>query len=586
MRKLILVIVFIALSLVSVRAFALDCFPGAEGWGVNWSVADWTDTTPDIYHINTLTPDTARSTKSSEAGYTVYNSGLEAALEATGARIVVFDVSGTIQVDAQLNITNPYIIIAGQTAPSPGITIRGATIGIRTHHVLIQHLRFRVGESPTGAEADNRDAMQIEDIGLEDDVNNVVIDHCSLSWSVDETLSFWYDNPEYLTVSNCILSEPLNESIHSAGAHAYGMLLGDNHHYVAIIGNLFAHSRQRCPRITDGTWTVVVNNVIYNWDNSALWWDLDGDPIKSSAVGNVFIKGASSNDLSMYIDADVPDNSEIYYNDNLCPDVVYDDCILNSKGAEVVAEAAPEWPTGFTAMASGSVKASVLANAGARPDDRDTVDTRIVTEVTNETGGVIDCVYYSVADCTGLDTPMACCTGSGTGTCVRNNEAGWPTLTENTTEFSLPANPHTVVDSGYSNLEELIHAYAGCVEGDTTAPVISGGVPSGEQQCTSDPRNISLQITTDELVTCKYDTSDDTYANLSNTFTTTGGTSHSQALSLACNASYTYYCRCQDTCGNANGSSTEVTFSIESSPPPPVNVTGACYGGGVSGGSL
>lgn len=118
---------------------------------------------------------------------------------------------------------------------------------------------------------------------------------------------------------------------------------------------------------------------------------------------------------------------------------------------------------------------------------------------------------------------------------------------------------------------------------DTVAPVISGALPTGEQQCTSDPRNVDIQITTDENATCKYDTADDTYDNLSNTFTTTGTTSHSQTLSLACDASYTYYCRCKDGYDNKNGSSTSITFPIESSPPPPVNVTGSCYGGGGQG---
>ena len=98
---------------------------------------------------------------------------------------------------------------------------------------------------------------------------------------------------------------------------------------------------------------------------------------------------------------------------------------------------------------------------------------------------------------------------------------------------------------------------------DTTAPTISSPLPSGEQTCTSDPRTVSLQITTNENATCKYDTSDTTYDLMANTFGTTGGTTHSQTSGdLDCDDSYTYYCRCADGSGNKNSSSTQISFSI------------------------
>lgn len=97
---------------------------------------------------------------------------------------------------------------------------------------------------------------------------------------------------------------------------------------------------------------------------------------------------------------------------------------------------------------------------------------------------------------------------------------------------------------------------------DSTAPVISNVLPTGSHECTGDPRNIDLTCTTDESATCKYDTSDVAYASMGDTFGTTGSTSHSETLNLACDDSYTYYIRCIDGLSNANGSSSTASFSI------------------------
>ena len=105
-----------------------------------------------------------------------------------------------------------------------------------------------------------------------------------------------------------------------------------------------------------------------------------------------------------------------------------------------------------------------------------------------------------------------------------------------------------------------VYGYAG--GGDTTPPVISSPLPEGSQSCVSDPRDVTLQLTTDENATCKYGTSDVAYASLPNTFTTTGTTSHSTTVLSACGYSYTYYVRCQDSSGNANTASTQIGYSV------------------------
>jgi hypothetical protein len=115
---------------------------------------------------------------------------------------------------------------------------------------------------------------------------------------------------------------------------------------------------------------------------------------------------------------------------------------------------------------------------------------------------------------------------------------------------------------------------------DTTAPVVSGGSPSTEQECTSDPRSVTVAVTTNEAATCRMATSDMAYGSMTDVFTTTGGTSHSESKSLSCGETYNYYVRCSDTSGNANSSSTLISFSIE-----PANVPRGFHGSGVFAGA-
>src|SRR5690606_36956468 len=139
-----------------------------------------------------------------------------------GPRVCVFEVSGTIRLSRDLILRNPNITIAGQTAPSPGIMFRGGGLLIKTSDVLVQHLRFRPGDDPGGVPPENRDALKIES---DSPISNIVIDHCSFAWAIDETASLWsgWNN---VVLTNNIFAEALNDSLHPKGAHGYGVLLG------------------------------------------------------------------------------------------------------------------------------------------------------------------------------------------------------------------------------------------------------------------------------------------------------------------------------------------------------------------------
>jgi hypothetical protein len=354
---------------------------------------------------------------------------LRAAIDASGPRIIVFEVSGTIKLKTDLSIKNPYVTLAGQTAPSPGINLRGAGMSITTNNVLVQHIRFRVGDDSDGPNPINRDTIQV--LGG----NNVVIDHVSGCWAIDENMSTWYALNN-VTFSNNLISEPLHNSTHPKGPHGFGLLLGDHAHKVTVVGNLLAHNYYRNPLIKGDVWAVLLNNVIYNGTGSfCVLTDLENSgPILASVVGNHFIAGPNSSSTGKVIafNNSVKAGTKLYSSDNRASNLVH-----SSTPFEV--STPPIWHESLVAKPSSKVEAWVAANAGAHPADRDDVDKRIVNELLSRSGGIIN-------------TP--------------GQVGGWPNLKVNTRPFNVPANPNGDDNgNGYTNIEEILHQFAAKVEG-------------------------------------------------------------------------------------------------------------------------
>ncbi len=192
---------------------------------------------------------------------------LRAAIEAKGPRLVVFEVGGIIDLARKtIRVTEPYLTMAGQTAPHPGITLLRGALAVETHDVVIQHLSVRPG-----------DAGQPRKSGWSPDgiaVNaaaNVIIDHCSATWAVDENLSV--SGPRYqgpaatshdVTIRHCLVAEGLDNSSHEKGPHSKGSLIHDCCRNIAIIANLYAHNADRNPYFKAETTGIIVNNLIYN----------------------------------------------------------------------------------------------------------------------------------------------------------------------------------------------------------------------------------------------------------------------------------------------------------------------------------
>lgn len=419
-------------------AHAVAVLPGAIGHGI----ATPAGRGGTVYRVTTL----AASGEGS----------LRACVDARGPRVCVFEVSGTIRLPDDLTIRNPLLTIAGQTAPSPGITLRGAGLLVKASDVLVQHIRVRPGDDAAGEPVINRDALKIE-APESSPINGVVIDHCTFTWSTDEIASAWqYWNN--ISLLNNIFAEALHESIHPEGKHGFGVLIGPVNGNATLAGNLMASMESRMP-MTAATRTVIVNNVIYNWGNTAIDLQSRGAVTQNSVVGNVFMRGPDTKgDAAIGLRADASTlrpGSKVFLSDNLAPDATSDPwslatSIYGSLRLTDFRSGAPlAWPAGMTTLPTSDnvVRENVLRFSGARPADRDSADRRIVAQVRDGTGRIINCVAPD-----------------GTARCNRNG-GGWPVLAENHRPLTLPANPNGMTASGYTNLEVWLQSMSAQVEG-------------------------------------------------------------------------------------------------------------------------
>jgi len=426
---------------------ALPVIPGGAGFGMETKAGRG----GKVYKVTNLNVDGTGS--------------LKACIDGSVPRTCVFEVSGAIRITSDLIIRNGQLRIAGQTAPSPGIMIRGAAIRITASDVLIQHIRVRTGDDPNGPDPDNRDSLKIEGSAAKP-VRNVVIDHCSFAWSIDELASTWGPH-DSITFTNNIFGEPLNESLHpqydgtGTMAHGYGVLFGPaDGSSITFVGNLLAHIVNRNP-LSRATQLVMVNNLVYNREDTDL--DLqseDGRVSKNSVVGNVFLRGPnfSRPTKPLYIhtsgEYSLIAGSRVYVNDNRAPEgSSYSDTVALTGGNVIpnlmTQTIAPIWNTGLVAQktANSAVYSRVLSYAGARPTDRDSVDKRIVSSVRTRTGQIINCV-----------------SANGTSRCSKNG-GGWPKYAQNHRTLTLPSNQASIASNGYSNLEKWLNSMDKSMDG-------------------------------------------------------------------------------------------------------------------------
>lgn len=337
---------------------------------------------------------------------------LRAALDTKGPRRIVFEVGGVIDLGKEtLVIREPFVTIAGQTAPSPGITIIRGGIDIRAHDVIMQHLRVRPGDN-----GEARGSGFAEDSVSTIAAYNVIIDHCSLTWAVDENLSAsgprftgetpaaWREGTSHrITFSNNILAEGLADSTHPKFEHSKGSLIHDNVSDILIIGNLYAHNLERSPLFKGGVRGAIINNFIYDPGQRAVHYNLQAlewgkvafETGRMTLIGNVLRGGPSTAPGLPFLMLGGDGDVAVYLRDNLAVDRWGNPLPMLGRyttgPARFVRAKAPlDLPADVAPLPATEVERFVLANAGARPWDRDAHDVRVLANAAEGRGEIID----------------------------------------------------------------------------------------------------------------------------------------------------------------------------------------------------
>ena len=357
-------------------------FPGAEGFG-GFTPGGRGGRVIEVTNLNRSGP-----------------GSLQAACDAKGPRIVVFRVSGVIK--SKVRVRQPFITITGQTAPGEGICLRRGMLVINGHDVIVRHLRSRPGDHPLGPIAESRDCIALSGDGA----CNVIIDHCSASWGIDENVQTWGRNRN-VTIQWCIISESLDDSLHPKGPHGKALLIGSGGSTVSVHHCLLAHNFGRNPLVSmrkgkDPLGVVDFrNNVVYN--HGAYTCGEVCGKARVNYVKNLIKMGPNGIKTRPY-GLDIVGNDKrarVYVRDNIWPGMAAgekDHWLMVGNPIGPRGRFAPRTlrlsePVAVPAVITqplAEAYESVLRYAGCTRPVRDVVDARIVAEVRAGTGRIID----------------------------------------------------------------------------------------------------------------------------------------------------------------------------------------------------
>lgn len=336
---------------------------------------------------------------------------LKEALMASGKRTVVFEVGGVIDLQGQSwKVRSPELTVAGQTAPSPGITLIKGELEIAAADVIIQHLMFRPGEygRPKRSGGDH------DGLNTTAGAVRVIVDHCSFSWATDENLSAsgprfqgaspqeWRKNTSHqITFSHNLIYEGLSESVHSKGEHSKGSLIHDNSTEIFIFGNIYASNMERNALFKGGVQAAMVNNLIYNPGRRAIHYNLIGHewgahPHQTGHIallGNVYRQGPDTRAQVPFFSLGGDGDVDLYLEDNLAQDRDGQPVPMigryTSGQARIWQTTSPLLPSGLRRVPAVSLERELMHKAGARPWDRDPVDFKQLSDIAEDRGRII-----------------------------------------------------------------------------------------------------------------------------------------------------------------------------------------------------
>ncbi|MCJ7543594.1 MAG: dockerin type I domain-containing protein [Phycisphaerae bacterium] len=429
-------------------ALAIPAFPGAEGYGGTSSGGRG----GDVYHVTSLADTNTVGT----LRYGINNAP-------TSGRTILFDVAGTLALTNSLSVSKNKITIAGQSAPGQGICLKNYPFKINASNVTVRHIRSRLG-TDLGAQ---EDCMTIEG------GDNVIVDHVSASWSVDEVLSVKQGaTTAHLTVQNCLITEALYDSIHDKGPHSYGSLIRPAvNAWYSWYNNLYADNVSRNPRPGyDTTSPTVVfdfrNNVIYNWLDQAGYTADDGTGLlKMNYVGNYALvgpsgtkayifngSGPSASELQIYQSGNKMDSNKNGVADGTDTGWGMFTNVYDASKMTTPFAMDPNYPAVYTMTADAALQ-NVINCGGAFYWNRDAADANVIAQVTSY--GTAGAIYDTVAEAGGYPT----LTGGSYVLSYDTDRDGMP----NTWETARGLDPSVANNNGdddadgYTDLEEYLN---------------------------------------------------------------------------------------------------------------------------------
>ena len=476
----------------SAQSSSLPVFPGAVGFGTTTVAGSGRGTSPAKTTV-------IKVTNLNDSG----TGSLRACLIASGPRTCVFEVAGYVNLLTKIIVKNPNVSVFGQTAPYPGIQVRDGTIVVQADDVLIQHIASRPGDRnlPTdggnGVQAGDRDGLGVWGVSSSDPVERIVFDHVSVTWGMDESISTYTGangtadgtTPiRNMTISNSIIAEGLNNSNHgdTEGKHSMFSLLGSNTKNITYYRNLVANSNGRHIRMKSNSDVEFLNNYVYNFANTSTsgynQWNMDysssGTGNRINFMNNYYRRGPTTADTAspvFYYSSSTPTASKVYVSHNISTNTRPTDSgsewlIANANGKGLPASMQALSPAFTLSNAAQSLVLptgllSILEpTVGARPWNRYPHDTRIVKEVSTNTGSHKDCTTTKTCCLTGTGGSGFCPTPGrilidGSIKDTSNPKDAWSPIPSAIRTFAIPANPMTIAANGYTNLENYIFSF-------------------------------------------------------------------------------------------------------------------------------
>jgi hypothetical protein len=400
------------------QAVSIPAFPGAEGFG-SQTIGGRGGRVIKVTNLNNRGPGSLRE-----------------AMQASGPRIVVFDVSGTITLDKRIDVVHSYLTVAGQTSPGQGIQIKGR-IRLRNdvHNIVLRYLRIRSEDPgcPDPNDVNNCPSQSSDSLEFNGEINNVIVDHCSIAWATDESFSFYNKANNGKDIRNVTISwniiaegekypsymQDTSGSNHSMGLLMSGRSFNERIENISIHHNLFIHNDRRNPLIGGGASPSsragegvfrVINNVIYNGRLASGMRPKYGGIVRVDYINNYYRKGPNSGGLSSIhcegAGAKHRGICEIYHSGNIVQNKLsssISDVIPRLYSVLEANEVLNEIPNphlndGVTIVSAQQALAQVIKEVGVmlpaqtslerNIDTRDSVDTRLIRELETATGRV------------------------------------------------------------------------------------------------------------------------------------------------------------------------------------------------------